>query len=32
MDPQDGAQLAALIKKIYATPKLIVDRIADLIK
>ena len=32
VDPQDGAQLAALIKKIYATPKPIVDRIADLIK
>ena len=30
--PEDGDQLAALVKKIYATPKPIVDKIAELIK
>ena len=28
----DGEQLAVLIKKIYATPKPIVDRVTELIK
>ena len=32
LDPEDGAQLEALIKKTYATPKPIVDRIARLIQ
>jgi len=32
LDPEDGEHLAALIAKIYATPKPIVDRIANLIK
>ena len=32
LDPQDGYELAALIAKIYATPKAIVDRITALIK
>jgi tripartite-type tricarboxylate transporter receptor subunit TctC len=32
LDPQDGYELAALIAKIYATPKPIVDRISALIK
>jgi tripartite-type tricarboxylate transporter receptor subunit TctC len=32
VDPEDGEHLAALIAKIYATPKPIVDRIANLIK
>jgi tripartite-type tricarboxylate transporter receptor subunit TctC len=32
LEPEDGEHLAALIKKIYATPKPIVDRIAELIK
>ena len=30
--PVDGEQLAALVKKIYATPKPIVDKIGELIK
>jgi hypothetical protein len=30
--PTDGEHFAALFKKIYATPKPIVDRIAELIK
>jgi tripartite-type tricarboxylate transporter receptor subunit TctC len=30
--PEDGEHLAALIKKIYATPKPIVDKIGELIK
>ena len=30
--PEDGEHLAALVKKIYATPKPIVDKIAELIK
>ena len=32
VDPEDGEHLAALIKKIYATPKPIVDKIGELIK
>ncbi len=32
VDPKDGAYLEALIKKIYATPKPIVDRVAEAIK
>jgi len=32
IDAEDGAQLAALIKKTYATPKPIIDRIAKLIQ
>lgn len=32
VEPQDGATLAALIKRIYATPKAIVDRVAELVK
>ena len=32
LDPEDGAHLAALIAKIYATPKPIVDKITGLIK
>jgi tripartite-type tricarboxylate transporter receptor subunit TctC len=32
LDPQDGRELAALIAKIYATPKAIVDRVTALIK
>jgi tripartite-type tricarboxylate transporter receptor subunit TctC len=32
LDPQDGRKLAALIAKIYATPKAIVDRVTALIK
>jgi tripartite-type tricarboxylate transporter receptor subunit TctC len=32
VNPKDGAYLTALIKKIYATPKPIVARIAELIK
>lgn len=32
VDPRDGAFLKGLIEKLYATPKPIVDRIADLIK
>ena len=32
VDPEDGEHLAALITKIYATPKPIVDRIGELIK
>ena len=31
LDPADGEQLEALIKKTYATPKPIIDRIAKLI-
>ena len=30
--PEDGEHLAALIAKIYATPRPIVDRITSLIK
>jgi tripartite-type tricarboxylate transporter receptor subunit TctC len=32
LEPQDGEHLAALVAKIYATPKPIVDKIANLIK
>ena len=32
LDPSDGEQLEALVKKTYATPKPIVDRIAKLIQ
>ena len=32
LEPEDGEHLAALIKKIYATPKPIVVRIGELIK
>jgi hypothetical protein len=30
--PEDGGHLAALFEKIYATPKAIVDKVAELIK
>jgi tripartite-type tricarboxylate transporter receptor subunit TctC len=32
LDPEDGAQLEALVKKAYATPKPVIDRIAKLIQ
>jgi len=32
LEPEDGEHLAALIRKIYATPKLIIDKIGSLIK
>ena len=32
LDPESGEQLEALIKKTYATPKPIIDRIAKLIQ
>jgi hypothetical protein len=32
LEPEDGEHLAALIRRIYATPKPIVDRIGSLIK
>ncbi len=32
VEPEDGEHLEALIKKIYATPKPVVDRIGELIK
>jgi tripartite-type tricarboxylate transporter receptor subunit TctC len=32
LEPEDGEHLAALIRKIYATPKSIVDRIGSVIK
>ena len=32
LDPQDGEHLAALIQKIYATPRLIVDKVGELVK
>jgi tripartite-type tricarboxylate transporter receptor subunit TctC len=32
LEPEDGAHLAALIAKIYATPKPIIERITNLIK
>jgi len=32
LKPEDGAHLAALVQRIYATPKSLVDRIAELIK
>jgi tripartite-type tricarboxylate transporter receptor subunit TctC len=32
VDPQDGEHLAALIKKIYATPKPVVEKVSELVK
>jgi tripartite-type tricarboxylate transporter receptor subunit TctC len=32
LEPEDGEHLGALIKKIYATPKTVVDKISELIK
>lgn len=32
LEPEDGERLAALINKIYATPKPIIDRVSNLIK
>ena len=32
LEPNDGAHLAALIDKIYATPKSIIERVSNLIK
>ena len=32
VEPEDGEHLAALIAKIYATPKPIVERVGNLIK
>ena len=32
LEPVDGAHLAKLIAKIYATPKPIVERVSNLIK
>jgi hypothetical protein len=32
LEPVDGVQLAALIDKIYATPKPIIERVSNLIK
>jgi tripartite-type tricarboxylate transporter receptor subunit TctC len=32
VEPEDGEHLAALIRRVYATPKPIVERIGDLIK
>jgi tripartite-type tricarboxylate transporter receptor subunit TctC len=32
VDPRDGAYLAALIKRIYATPRPLVDRVTELMK
>ena len=32
LEPEDGEHLAALIAKIYATPKPIVERVSNLIK
>jgi len=32
LEPQDGEHLAALIKKIYATPKPIVEKVSELVK
>ena len=32
LEPEDGEHLAALVRRIYATPKPIVDRIGSLIK
>ena len=31
LEPVDGEQLAALIKKVYATPKTIIERVSNLI-
>jgi tripartite-type tricarboxylate transporter receptor subunit TctC len=32
LDPEDGEHLAALIRKIYATPRPIIERVGNLIK
>ena len=32
VEPEDGKYLTALIQKVYATPKPIVDKIGELIK
>jgi hypothetical protein len=32
IEPEDGASLEALIRKIYATPKAVAARIGELIK
>jgi hypothetical protein len=32
LDPEDGDHLAALIAKIYATPKSVIERVSNLIK
>ena len=32
LEPEDGEHLAALIRKIYATPKPIIDKVGNLIK
>jgi tripartite-type tricarboxylate transporter receptor subunit TctC len=32
VEPEDGEHLAALIKKIYATPKPVVERVSELVK
>jgi tripartite-type tricarboxylate transporter receptor subunit TctC len=32
LDPEDGEHLAALVERIYATPKPIIDKIGSLIK
>jgi hypothetical protein len=32
VEPEDGQHLEALIRKIYATPKTVVDRVGELIK
>jgi tripartite-type tricarboxylate transporter receptor subunit TctC len=32
LEPEDGEHLAALINRIYATPKAIIDRVSNLIK
>ena len=32
LDPEDGEHLTALIKKIYATPKPIIDKVGSLMK
>jgi hypothetical protein len=32
LEPEDGEHLAALVKKIYATPKQVVDKVGSLIK
>jgi hypothetical protein len=32
LEPEDGAHLAALIGKIYATPKPVIERVSNLIK
>ena len=32
VEPEDGEHLEALIRKVYATPKALVDRVGELIK